>query len=573
MNNRVYFLIIFAILLCTALLGFIFHMQHNAYNKYSNMALKNRIIKKPIKASRGLILDRNNLVIAENRPSINVYLNPKTCDSIPKALDFIDSFSPISDYARKKLEQRIKQQRGFDIVAVKQDITDEQATLLYSHIPSMPCVSVHEDTQRQYNKTPAISTVIGYQGANGIETTFNELLSGVDGTYYYEVNSARMPIRLIDKVDPIKGYDLKLTIDAKLQEFAYNAFAEENGAAVAINIENGEILTMVSHPSFDSNLFLKAISHEDYKKLLNDPNLPLLDRVAKGRFAPGSTIKPFMAMAALQAGYISKDFAINDNLGYFIPKGTKHVYRDWLRTGGHGRVDIKTSLAYSCDVFFYKLSMLVGMKRILPWLEAFGFGQNLVAEVPYANQGILSSPSWKKQYIKQPWYTGDTVMSYIGQGFMLTTPLQLASSLSILANAGKIKTPHLLKAVLTDQLQIQKSTATQNRLKLDPENLALVKSGMEAVIRDKSPWATGWRFGKPSYSVAGKTGTSQVVHDSRKTQQKDWKKSLRDNSWFMAFAPVKHPKVVLVVITEHSSSASKVARKILDFIEKQHIYF
>lgn len=564
MNKRINFIAVVAIITSIVLLIDIYHMQHIAFDKYNQLAQKNRIVSKPILAQRGIIFDRNHIVLAENRPSLNIYITPKSCDNTLQALDFVSSFTEVTPWQKQKF---IKQKSySFDSVIIKQDISDEEATLIYSHLPAMPCVSVHEGTLRQYHLSPAVSNVVGYLGANGVETTFNSIISGKDGHYDYEVNAARTPIQIIKKVEPKKGYDIELTIDAKLQEYAYNAFGDEQGAAVVINPENGEILALVSHPSFDNNLFLKKIASEDYNKIINDPNLPLLDRASKGLFAPGSTIKPFIAASALQAGYINKSFSIMDQHGYFMPKGTKHIYRDWLRTGGHGLVDIETSLAYSCDVFYYKLSMLIGMKKILPWLSGFGFGSQNIKDIPYAVSGILSSPTWKKSHVKAPWYTGDTVMSYIGQGYMLVTPLQLAHALTILVNAGKDIEPHILRTVLANKMQLKPQVKITEPLNLEKAKLSIIIRGMERVIREKSNWATGWRFGRPSYSVAGKTGTSQVVHDNRKTRQQTWSKNLRDNSWFMAFSPVDRPKFAVVVITEHSSAASKIARKILDFV-------
>lgn len=582
--RRINTLMLLASSLSGILLLYIYNMQFNAYDKYQELAQKNRIAKKPIPAQRGIIYDRNQLVLAENIPSLNTYITPKNCDDVTAALEFIASFTELSKQDRRKFNFKLTHKHKFDTIMVKADLSDVEAAQIYSHLPAMPCVSVHESLNRRYHYAPALANVIGYikgdefenKGALGAESTFNAILTGTPGYYQYEVDAARRPVRLISETQPIKGYDIKLTIDAKLQEFIYQAFGNELGAAVAINPANGEILAMVSHPSVDNNLFLHSIASKTYQAILNDPNLPMLDRATKGQFAPGSTIKPFIALAALEGNYITEDFSVIDDLGYFIAPHTNHKYRDWLRTsGGHGRVDIEQSLAYSCDVFYYKLSMLLGMKKITPWLHSFGFGQNLTRDIPYAAKGALSTPEWKKRNIHKPWYTGDTIMSYIGQGYMLTTPLQLATATTIMTNQGKLVEPHILQSVAAKNLTVSypKSSAkvTEQKYSISDRALAKITAGMERVIRDQGNWTTGWRFGRPDYSVAAKTGTAQVVHDNRKSGQRSWQKNLRDNSWFIAFSPSKKPKIVLAILVEHSPEASKIARKIMDYAKLHQI--
>ena len=577
--RRIKLLSIFAICLSLVLISYIYNMQFRSYDKYLELAKNNKIITKPIPAQRGIIYDRNMDILAENKPSINVFITPKNCVDINAALDFIASYTKITPKIRKKFAYNLKHQHKFETIVVKEDLSPEEAALIYSNSPAMPCVSVHESLKRFYHMTPALTNVIGYisgteldnKGVLGVEESFDNILEGSQGYYKYEVNAARQPVQIINEQLPEKGYDIKLTIDAKLQAFAYEAFGNETGAAVAINPKNGEILALVSHPNIDSNLFLHSISNKIYQEILNNPDRPMIDRTSKGQFAPGSTIKPFIAISALEAGYIPYNFYVDDNLGYFIPPKTKHKYRDWLRTnGGHGRVDIEQALAYSCDVFFYKLSMLVGMKKITPWLSGFGFGQNLVPEIPYAAKGVLSSPKWKQQHIRKPWYTGDTVMSYIGQGYMLTTPLQLATATSIMTNKGLLIQPHLLKSIVAKGFELKHKSHSEPRLELSNASLEKITHGMERVITEPY-WNTGWRFGLPKYSVAAKTGTAQVVHDNRKTQQSEWQKQFRDNSWFIAFSPSHDPKMVLVILVEHSPNASKIARKIFDFAKTHQL--
>lgn len=572
--KRIFFIYIIITALTIILVGYIYDMQLNSFARYNDLAQKNRIIYKPIPAQRGIIYDRNNKVLADNRPTLDVFITPKSCDSISSAIKFIDNFSPLTKNELKKLSYNLSHQQKFDTIIAKEDINDEQAALIYSNLPSMPCVSVHENMRRIYYFTPYISNVIGYitsnsiqpTGTMGVEKTFDQILQGSTGKFKYEVNANRIPTKLLAKINPKKGYDIHLTIDADLQKHIYNAFGQENGAAVAINPQNGELLAMVTHPSFDTNIFLKPISDKRFNEIIKDPNLPLLDRVTKGQFAPGSTIKPFILISALESGLINKDFNVLDNKGYYIAPNTSHVYRDWLRSdGGHGIVGIEQALAYSCDVFFYKLSMIIGMKKILPWLKGFGFGEQLIKDVPHAAKGVLSSPKWKKQNKHRPWYTGDTIMSYIGQGYMLVTPLQLANALSILVNKGNFKNTHLLKDVSADGFLLRPSIKNEQRLKISDTSLEPITRGMEAVIKPTYKWSTGWRFGKVSYSIAGKTGTAQVVHDNRKIRQQNWQKHFRDNSWFIAFSPIKKPSIAIVILVEHSSRATEIARKIMDY--------
>lgn len=578
--KRIILLQILSVVASVVLLGYIYNMQFNSYEKYEQLATRNRIVSKPIAAQRGIIYDRNMKILAENQIILNVFLTPMKCENVGSALSFISSFTEISPTIIKKFYYNLHHKHNFEQIVVKEDISPSEAAMIYSHEPAMPCVSVASSLRRMYHKTPALTHVIGYttgdelnnKGKIGIENTYENILQGKAGEFIYEVNSARMPTRLIKKLNPNKGYDLQLTIDAQFQEFIYSAFGEENGAAIAISSETGEILAMVSHPSIDSNIFSHTINSEIYKEILTDKNLPMLDRAAKGQFAPGSTIKPFIVLSALEAGFIKPNFSVQDDLGYYIAPNTKHIYRDWLRTSsGHGNVDIEQSLAYSCDVFFYKLSMLVGMKKIYPWLDKFGFGKNLTQDIPYANNGVLSNPKWKHKHKGKHWYTGDTIMSYIGQGYMLTTPLQLATSLTILANQGRLIKPHLLKTIIAKKLKFPQHIRKEKLLNISNATFNKITNGMERVIFEKSDWATGWRFGRPNYSIAAKTGTAQVVHDNRKTLQKAWKKELRDNSWFIAFSPSRSPKLVLVVLAEHSHSASNIARKIMDYAYKQQI--
>jgi penicillin-binding protein 2 len=426
------------------------------------------------------------------------------------------------------------------------------------------------DEKEQARLDPDLYAGTTHIGKTGLEKEYEKLLHGTPGYELVEVNANQRPLRVLQRVPAKPGKNLYLTIDERLQRATIAAFDGQTGAAVAIDPRNGDVLAMVTMPSFDANLFVNGISQTDYSALLDNPEKPLLNRAMRGGYPPGSTVKPFLGLGGLELGLRKPTDTVLSTGTYYIP-GSSRGYRDDKRYGA-GRVDLMQAITQSVNTYFYSLAYQMGIQQFDKWMAKFGFGSPTGIDLPDETGGVLPSPEWKRKTFNQPWYPGETVISGIGQGYWMVTPLQMAHALATLADGGLAHTPHLLAAT-SNGLKAPEVTHRQPppvQITHDPANLAAVKQGMLGVVYSKLGTAYGLGDGF-SYLIAGKTGTAERY--SRTSSAYNTNKNLeylaeRHRAWFICYAPANHPQIAIAVSLEHGawggSAAAPIARKILD---------
>ena len=587
-TRRVLIIGIIISLMMIFIIGRLIQLQVLQKQHFTTLSAKNQLDLLPIVPNRGLIYDRNGVLLAENIPVYSLEVLPEHTTNLHDNVAAMTKLIHITPNNLRKFHKALKRRRPSEAVVLRLKLTKEEAAMFYVNQHRFPGFSINSHMIRHYPKKEIMTHSLGYVGrvnekdlkdptyANfnyigktGIEKYYEAALRGTLGYEQVESDARGRIIRTIKKTNPIAGNNLYLTIDSKLQEIAQKALADERGAVVAIEPSTGDVLAMVSNPSFDPNAFVTGINTEDYQKLQKTPGNPLYNRSVRGQYAPGSTLKPFISLDAIDKKYISPYTKIFDDGTYMVP-GSHHVFRDWLETG-HGFVDVTKAIIVSCDTYFYNLTEKMGIKAIDSILQKFGFGVHTGIDLNNEHIGLLASPVQKRRQTNTSWYKGDTVNSIIGQGFMLTTPLQLAFATATMANRGEIHPPHLVHHIELGNAQpdILITTPT-SRFSLDnPKNWDIIINAMQKVITSTKPAGTGFRFGRhPGYTVAAKTGTAQVFRDKsgkRHHNQLALVKKLRDNGFFIAFAPVKDPKIAIAVVVEHNIPLGPtIARKIFD---------
>lgn len=582
-RSRLYFAYGFVILLFGFLIGRMAYLQWFNYEQYHGLAEGNRISVETIPPTRGKIYDRNHILLADNQPVYTLSMIREKMDDI-KAFEIalmklLDTTSPESI---EKYFNKFRKWNRSKVYKLPFSISEEQAARFAVISHQFPGVTLTARLKRIYPfKTTAVHA-LGYVGRinakelkkldekeyrgtqiigkSGIERFYESRLHGSPGIQQIETNARGRILRKLETIPSTPGEDLHLTIDIKLQQYAESLFQDKRGGMVAIDPQNGEILAFVSMPTFDPNLFVDGIDQTNYSRLLNDPDRPFINRVINGQYPPGSTIKPFVALGAIEMDIISPSKKIYDP-GYF--DYAEHRYRDWKRTG-HGLVDMHKAIVESCDTYFYELSLDMGIDKIHDTMAPFGFGAKTDVDILGESSGILPSQAWKQATKGRPWYRGETIISSIGQGYNLSTPLQLAKATAILANRGKVIQPHLLrdpqKEAPTEQIAIKKIS-----------NWDKVIQSMEDVMHGAKGTARRHGKGLP-FKVAGKTGTAQVFSlNQGKYNAEELAKRLHDHSLFIGFAPVDNPKVAVAVIAENSGSGSKTAAPMAVNLIKEYL--
>lgn len=564
-------------------------LQCYQYKHYATLSLKNQMSIIPIAPARGIILDRNGEILAENQPVFVLEVVPERVKNLSLTINKLQKFIPSIDADDlKRFEKERLQHRKDTPIVLKTHLTLDEVAIFSSRQYQFPGVNLKAKPMRFYPLKKQMSHLIGYvgrinqeelnsidntnyQGTNfigkiGIEKYYEDLLHGKVGYEQVETNVRGKIIRTIYKQPPISGKKIYLTIDSRLQKVAYDALKGMEGSAVLLDVNDGGVLAMVSRPSFDPNKFTNGINTIDFNKLLYSQYRPLFHRAIRGLYPPASTVKPFVAIAGLNKGVVNQQWAVYDP-GWFRLPGIMHKYRDWKRTG-HGVTNIKRAIMVSCDIYFYQLGMKLGISGLSEMLDKFGFGRSTGIDLPEELSGLLPTPSWKNKNKRLPWFPGDTIITSIGQGFMLASPLQLANATAILSKQGHAFKPHLLQKTVGDNgVTTDFRPIAHNQLELEDNNYwKVVHEAMQAVIENNE--GTGARFGRNAfYKVAGKTGTAQVFALSQNDHNKKTiitNKLLKDHSWFIAFAPVEEPQVAIAVMVEHDTTASFVARQILD---------
>ncbi|MBL7480980.1 penicillin-binding protein 2 [Legionella bononiensis] len=591
LNLLVAILIILSLILVLRLA----YLQISEFKRYQTLSLKNQMSIIPIAPPRGVILDRNGVLLAENVPVYVLEIIPEHVSNMKKTLAKLRELLPsITDDDVETFNRARSQNRSFVPIPIKLKLSQEEVAVFAINQYHFKGVSIKARLMRHYPLGEMTAHALGYVGRinidelkkvdptnyratnfigkAGVEKYYEDILHGKVGYQMTETDVSGRTLRVINKVNPHSGAKLYLSLDVRLQEAAYNALKDKRGAVVVINSHNGEILAMVSSPSFDPNIFVGGVSTKDYKILSNALQRPLFNRAVRGVYPPASTIKPFVGLAGLDKGFVTTATEIWDPGKFKLPTAS-HVYRDWKKTG-HGVINFKRAITVSCDTYFYQLGHKMGIANIEDMLVKFGLGQLTHVDLHEEANGIIPSARWKKQTKGVSWYPGDTLISAIGQGFMLATPLQMANATASLSQHGQRFRPHLLtKTVNSDNGEIDEYKPVEEYpvyLK-DESNWDVVAEAMHNVLTSNE--GTGYRFGRnPPYPVAGKTGTAQVFSGRQyeKTKYEDIPEALRDNSLFIAFTPVDKPDIAIAVVVENDVIASTVARKVLDAYYQIH---
>lgn len=586
---------VFAALLATALLGRTFYLQIVQHEHYIQRAESNRISLVPTAPNRGLILDRNSRILAENYSAYTLELTRAQTRDLEVTLAEVGKLVEITPGQLRRFRRLLAESHEFETVPLKSKLTDEEVAILAANRYRLPGVEVKARLFRNYQAGPGMAHVVGFVGRindrdlsqlretgreqnykgsvhigkTGLEQSYETLLHGRTGFDQMETDASGRAVRMLSRIPPVPGKDLRLHLDAELQAVAEHMFGDYLGGLVALDPNTGGVLALVSRPGFDPNLFVDGIDPETWKSLNESPDRPMVNRVLRGIYPPGSTIKPFMALAGLELGLRKPSDSIVDP-GYFSLPNSRHQFRDWKR-GGHGVVDLRRSISQSCDTYYYKLAVDMGIDRMHDYLAKFGLGEKTGIDLDGESSGLLPSRDWKQRRWKQPWYPGETVIAGIGQGYHLTTPLQLATATAMLANGGKRIEPRLVQAVRdplahTWQMQPGQSPA---RVAITPEHLELVREGMMDVMRPGGTAAVS-AAGAP-YTIAGKTGTAQVVGIKQGARYDASRLARRhlDHALFIAYAPTENPTIVVAVMVENggsgSGTAAPIARAVFDY--------
>ncbi|MCB1868108.1 MAG: penicillin-binding protein 2 [Gammaproteobacteria bacterium] len=590
-QNRALIAAMVVVLALFALLGRLVVLQVMNHQHFITLSQDNRVKVLPLPPTRGLILDRNGLILAQNLPTFSLEVIPERVKDLDWTLRELGAIVNITDSDHKRFEQLRSQRRRFDSIPIRVRLDKEEVARLSASRHRFPGVEIEAKLLRHYPLEDKTAHVVGYVGRinekelqtidassysgtshigkTGVEKSYEEILHGKVGLQQVEVNALGRIIRVLHSEPPEPGKNLHLSLDAGLQQAAISAFGEETGAAVAIDPRNGSILALVSNPGFDPNLFVEGISAKDYDMLQQSETKPLFNRAIRGQYPPGSTVKPFIGLAGLETDTMTANQK-NYCPGFFQLPGHSHKYRDW-RKGGHGGVDLEQAITQSCDVYFYALAHQMGIDKLHRFLNRFGFGRLTGVDIAGERGGLLPSREWKKQTRKQPWYPGETLIMGIGQGYFLTTPLQLAHAAATLAARGMEHPPRVVQSISSDYSSVAQSNIGEPRAlqQNNAKNWSKVIESMTQVI--EGPRGTARLLKNDNYRIAGKTGTAQVfsVKQDEEYDEEKVAKKMRDHALFIAFAPVEDPRIAVAVIVENGghggSIAAPIAKRIMDF--------
>lgn len=567
-----------------------YDLQVVDHQHYVTRSDSNRIQVQPLPPTRGLIFDRNGVLLADNRATYRLSVVRERTRDLDSTIEMVASLIDVSDSDKDSFYKALRQRRRpYESVPLRYRLTEEEIAAIAVNEYRLDGVEVEAELTRHYPYGPLFAHVIGYVGrinetelANfdaetyrnysgthnigktGLERYYEADLLGEVGNQHIETNAHGRVLRVLGLQDPVPGKDIHLHLDIHLQQIATEAMGGHRGAVVAIDVTSGGVLALVSTPSFDPNLFVTGISYKDYQALNESPDLPLYNRAIQGQYPPGSLLKPMLGVGALEAGSVDPSYRIRDP-GFFIPFGDTRVYRDWKK-GGHGpRVDLNQAIVESCDTYFYDLSIRMGIDLMHPLGEAFGLGKRSGVDIPNERAGLWPSRAWKRGARGQPWYPGDSLNVSIGQGDVLTTPMQMVVMTTGLALQGDLIQPRIVARAGDEQV----SAPVIDRWVAQPEHWDYVYRAMRDVVHGTRGTARVMGRGA-QYSMAGKTGTAQVISIAQ-DQVYDREKILerqRDHALFVAFAPVENPRVAVAVIVENgehgSTVAAPVARKVFD---------
>ncbi|NOZ54333.1 MAG: penicillin-binding protein 2 [Gammaproteobacteria bacterium] len=592
-NIRVIVTLAISLLLILLIIVRLVYLQIIDHELYTTLSEENRFFISAIPPTRGLIYDRNDVLLAQNLPTFNLELIPERIENIDNTIAALGEIIEITVADIKRFKEQMGQYNRFKSIPLRTRLSDEEVARIAVNRYRFPGVDIAARLIRHYPHGELTSHTIGYvgrindketqrinksnyEGTNyigktGIEKYYEDILHGHVGVQQVETNAQGRSLRTFEQVPAESGINLHLSLDIEMQKIAQEAMGEESGSIVAIDPNTGNVLVFVSTPAFDPNLFVAGIDHATYKAYRDHPQNPLFNRTLRGQYPPGSTIKPFWGLAGLEFGVATNEIKTFCR-GWFSLPGHKHRYRDWKKTG-HGKMDLHDAIVQSCDVYFYDLALTLGIDRMAKFMAPFGFNSPTGIDITGELGGLMPTPRWKQKQRKQPWYLGETLIAGIGQGYVLTTPLQLASATATLSKSGQRMLPRVVTklentntAEITELAPIFQTPVTLS----DPEYWLKMIDAMKDVTHH---WrGTAYRIGKKSkYKIAGKTGTAQVfsVKQNEEYDEDKIAKTLRDHALFIAFAPVEEPQIAISIIVEHGghggSTAAPIAKKIMDY--------
>ncbi|MCV2883972.1 penicillin-binding protein 2 [Aestuariibacter sp. AA17] len=580
------------------LISNLYYLQVKRHEDYQTRSNGNRIKVLPVAPNRGLIYDRNGVLLAENKPVFSLQITLEEVDELDATVAELAELLDISQEQIDDFYRDIKRQRRFKPVAIINRLNPIQVAIFSANQHRFDGVRIDARLTRHYPYGEALTHVLGYvarinkkdlqklsvdgleanyaathdMGKQGVEKYHESTLHGTVGYQEVEVNSQGRIIRTLDFQPPVPGQDIVLNLDINMQLEAQKALEGKRASVVVIDTNTGGILTLYSNPSYDPNLFVHGISSKNYRELLQSPDRPLINRATQGQYPPASTVKPFLAVLGLEEGVITPESRVFDN-GKYKLKNVNHVWRE-MTPWGHGWTDVKKAIEVSCNFFFYDLAYRTGIDRISDSMSEFGFGDYTGIDLYEESDGIMPSRGWKRAYKNQPWYIGDTILIGIGQSYWTATPLQLAHALSTLVNKGTRYIPQIRQGNMTAEGIMQEPPKELRPIVVKNEqNWDVVLESMHAVIHGEQGTARR-AFKDAHYNAAGKTGTAQVVgyaqdeeFDADKVTDRN-----RDNAMYIGFAPSKNPEIAIAVAVENagggSSAAAPVARQLMDYYFK-----
>ncbi len=587
----------------------LFHIQVEQHQDYQTRSNDNRIKIVPVSPNRGLIYDRNGVILAENRPIYSLEITLEKVSELDQTFADLKQIMGITDEDIANFQKERRRTRRFKSVPILDHLNEKQVALFSVNQHRLPGVEVKAHLKRYYPYGDTLTHVLGYvakindrdlkkldkagklsnykatrdMGKLGVERYYEDLLHGTSGYQEVEVNSRGRVIRTLKYIPPIPGKDIKINIDIKLQQYVQNLLTErkidpktgkeiikhKRGSIVVLDPKDDAILAMVSSPSYDPNLFVRGISSKKYRALLNNPDRPLVNRVTLGIYPPASTVKPLIAVAALTEGVITPNTTRNDPGWWQIPNSTSRKFRDWLRWG-HGRVNIYKAIEESVDTYFYQVAYDLGIDRLSTWMNKFGYGEYTGIDIHEESRANMPTREWKQTRHKRPWYQGDTIPVGIGQGYWTATPLQIAKATSVLVNSGVVHRPHLLKNIIDDKVEVPAQFEDFPPITgVSPKTWEIAREGMHRVLYGNRGTARKAFYDTP-YQAGGKSGSAQVfgLAENQKYNADELEEHLRDHALFTAFAPFEKPQVVVAMVLENagggSSNGGSIARKIFD---------
>tara|TARA_Y100001960_G_scaffold333770_1_gene440861 strand:- start:525 stop:2420 length:1896 start_codon:yes stop_codon:yes gene_type:complete len=580
------------LILTSVVIARLINLQVLNYDRYKTLSVENRVGLVPVPPVRGQIIDRNGQILADNHPAYELEILPDKVENIEHTIKEIRKLIALNERELEAFVRVLKLRPSFEPQILKHNLSSEEASIIAVNQHRFPGISLRANLRRTYPFSELVAHVVGYVsrisdedlknidltayrgtryiGKVGVEANYEEELLGVAGYETVEFNAHGRIIRSLDYQSPTAGWNVNLTLDIELQRVAHDALGNRKGSVVVLQPNSGDVLALVSSPDYDPNLFSKGLSVKSYDILRNSPGKPLMNRAIYGRYAPGSTIKPILGVSALEDGFDFERKIFCE--GEFHLPGRDRPYRCWKRDG-HGEVNLVEAIAQSCDVFFYELSLTLGIEQMARWFRHFGLGKETKVDLNGESIGLVPDSAWKKSAYDESWFPGETVITGIGQGYLLATPLQLAVATAAIANNGKIIKPRLLSHLEnteTGDILMGPDVEVMSRIPTSSSMLSIISKGMIDVVHGSKGTARAIGIGLP-YIIAGKTGTSQLIsitdHDEK--DRINTPDNLVDHALFVAFAPADNPRIVIAIVVENGGSGSKaaapIAKKIFDY--------